>query len=62
MQNQNLNKNMQNFLKRNFDTAPIIQNDSAENEQFLPNKQGLIERVDRTLKTQDGRILLMEQR
>jgi hypothetical protein len=57
------NDKMKAFLNNNKTNAPIISpENNSDNEQFIEPRQGLIERVDRTLKTKDGRILLMEQR
>lgn len=55
------NEKMKSFLKRdNNQNQPIIQN--QVDEQLIQPRQGLIERVDKTLKTADGRTLLMESR
>jgi hypothetical protein len=57
------NDKLKAFLNKDKENAPIISLDNNfDNEQIIEPRQGLIERVDRTLKTKDGRILLMESR
>lgn len=57
------NDKLKAFLNNDSKNAPIISPDNKfDNEEIIESRQGLIERVDRTLKTKDGRILLMEQR
>jgi|LakMenEpi03Aug12_release.lakeMendotaPanAssembly.Ray.scaffolds.fasta_scaffold319873_3 hypothetical protein len=57
------NDKLKAFLNNGSKNAPIISPDNKfDNEEIIESRQGLIERVDRTLKTKDGRILLMEQR
>jgi len=58
MENKNLNTSLDNFLGTPEEEAKKLQNNN--DTQVIKQKDGLLERVDKTLVTRDGKTLLTE--
>ncbi len=59
MENNNLEKNLDNFLGNENKSDKKELNNNQDG--VIRVKDGLIERIDKTLKTEDGKILLRER-
>jgi hypothetical protein len=57
--NNNLNNTLDSFLNKETPKQPE-QKDDASNQEVLKQKDGLIERIDKTFITESGKILLRD--
>jgi hypothetical protein len=57
--NDNLNNTLDSFLNKETPKQPE-QKDDASNQEVLKQKDGLIERIDKTFITESGKILLRD--
>jgi hypothetical protein len=60
MENKNLNTSLDNFLDDSIQDENIDKNNQLENQKVIKQKDGLLERIDKTLVTKDGKTLLKE--